>query len=78
MYYVYHTLVGFYSPITNQKADQKMLVTKIETERLILRELVEDNASELFGIFSDHEVMKYWNSGPWGSIDEALTFITHE
>ncbi|HHX8265416.1 GNAT family N-acetyltransferase [Vibrio diabolicus] len=54
-----------------------MLVTKIETERLILRELVEDNASELFGIFSDHEVMKYWNSGPWGSIDEALTFITN-
>ena len=54
-----------------------MLVTKIETERLILRELVEDDASELFGIFSDHEVMKYWNSGPWGSIDEALTFITN-
>ncbi|HCZ9272094.1 TPA: GNAT family N-acetyltransferase, partial [Vibrio alginolyticus] len=52
-----------------------MLVTKIETERLILRELVEDDASELFDIFSDHEVMKYWNSGPWVSIEEARTFI---
>ena len=72
-----HTFIGFSSPVTNQKAGSKMLVTKIETERLILRELVEDDASELFGIFSDHEVMKYWNSGPWGSIDEALTFITN-
>lgn len=70
-----HTFIVFSSPITNQKAGSKMLVTKIETERLILRELVEDDASELFDIFSDHEVMKYWNSGPWVSIEEARTFI---
>ncbi|ELN6934684.1 GNAT family N-acetyltransferase, partial [Vibrio navarrensis] len=54
-----------------------MLTTKIETERLILRALVEDDARDLFGIFSDHDVMKYWNSSPWVSIDEARLFIAN-
>ncbi|MCY9879596.1 GNAT family N-acetyltransferase [Vibrio natriegens] len=43
----------------------------------IQRALVEDDASDLFGIFSDHEVMKYWNSSPWVSIDEARVFIAN-
>ncbi|ELO1774529.1 GNAT family N-acetyltransferase [Vibrio fluvialis] len=54
-----------------------MLTTKIETERLILRALAEDDARDLFGIFSDHDVMKYWNSSPWVSIDEARLFIAN-
>lgn len=53
-----------------------MLTTKIETERLMLKALVEDDATELFEIFSDHEVMRYWNTAPWRSIDEAKTFIS--
>ncbi|MER2498236.1 GNAT family N-acetyltransferase [Vibrio neptunius] len=52
-----------------------MLITKIETERLILKALTEGDAKELFDIFSDHEVMKYWNTEPWSSIDEARSFI---
>ncbi|WP_257979679.1 GNAT family N-acetyltransferase [Vibrio parahaemolyticus] len=53
-----------------------MLTTKIETERLILRALVAEDAGDLFSIFSDNEVMKYWNTEPWVSVDEAKTFIT--
>ena len=53
-----------------------MLTTKIETERLVLRVLSENDARDLFDIFSDHEVMKYWNTAPWSSIDEARSFIT--
>ncbi|HGF3746920.1 TPA: GNAT family N-acetyltransferase [Vibrio parahaemolyticus] len=48
-----------------------MLTTKIETERLILRALVAEDAGDLFSIFSDNEVMKYWNTEPWVSVDEA-------
>ncbi|MBE4146279.1 GNAT family N-acetyltransferase [Vibrio parahaemolyticus] len=54
-----------------------MLTTKIETERLILRALVAEDAGYLFSIFSDNEVMKYWNTEPWVSVDEAKTFITN-
>ncbi|HHJ3240257.1 TPA: GNAT family N-acetyltransferase [Vibrio parahaemolyticus] len=54
-----------------------MLTTKIETERLILRALVAEDAGDLFSIFSDNEVMKYWNTEPWVSVDEAKTFITN-
>ncbi|KZN41495.1 GNAT family N-acetyltransferase [Pseudoalteromonas luteoviolacea] len=53
-----------------------MLITKIETERLTLRVIAEGDARDLFDIFSDHEVMKYWNTAPWSSIDEARSFIT--
>ncbi|HHE0447941.1 TPA: GNAT family N-acetyltransferase [Vibrio parahaemolyticus] len=54
-----------------------MLTTKIETEQLILRALVAEDAGDLFSIFSDNEVMKYWNTEPWVSVDEAKTFITN-
>ncbi|WP_257976663.1 GNAT family N-acetyltransferase [Vibrio parahaemolyticus] len=54
-----------------------MLTTKIETERLILRALVAEDAGDLFSIFSDNEVMKYWNTEPWVSVDEVKTFITN-
>ncbi len=64
------------SAIVNEEADLSMLTTKIETERLILRALVAEDAGDLFSIFSDNEVMKYWNTEPWVSVDEAKTFIT--
>lgn len=47
----------------------------IETERLILRPLAIEDAEELLAIFSDPEVMKYWNTAPWSSIEDALKFI---
>ncbi|MCG6437421.1 GNAT family N-acetyltransferase, partial [Vibrio parahaemolyticus] len=53
-----------YTSIVNEEADLSMLTTKIETERLILRALVAEDAGDLFSIFSDNEVMKYWNTEP--------------
>ncbi|MBQ4835764.1 GNAT family N-acetyltransferase [Pseudoalteromonas luteoviolacea] len=52
-----------------------MLTTVIETERLILKALSKQDAGDLFTIFSDFEVMKYWNTAPWGSIEQADCFI---
>lgn len=73
---MHHTLTRRYAPIEN-KGWSLNVNKKIETERLILRALVEDDARDLFGIFSDHDVMKYWNSSPWVSIDEARLFIAN-
>lgn len=52
-----------------------MLSTNIETERLILKPLKEGDAQALYEIFSDHDVMKYWNTSPWQSISDAKSFI---
>ncbi|CCO46207.1 putative Acyl-CoA N-acyltransferase [Vibrio nigripulchritudo SOn1] len=52
-----------------------MITTKIETERLILRALSENDAQDLYDIFSDHQVMKYWNCAPWDGLDVATQFI---
>ncbi len=47
----------------------------INTGRLILRPLELGDAEALFRIFSDSEVMKYWNTPPWSSFDDARAFI---
>lgn len=47
----------------------------IETERLILRPLVVDDSESLMGIFSDPEVMRYWNTAPWATMQDSLDFI---
>ncbi|CCN70848.1 GNAT family N-acetyltransferase [Vibrio nigripulchritudo] len=52
-----------------------MITTKIETERLILRALSENDAQDLYNIFSVHQVMKYWNCAPWDGLDVATQFI---
>jgi ribosomal-protein-alanine N-acetyltransferase len=44
---------------------------RLETERLILREIVPDDAPDLFRIYSDPEVMRYWSSAPLQRIDEV-------
>lgn len=54
-----------------------MLGIKIETERLVLRAFNEDDSKALFDIFSDPEVMKYWNTPPWRSLDDAAAFINN-
>ncbi|MCC5903649.1 MAG: GNAT family N-acetyltransferase [Halomonas sp.] len=48
----------------------------IETERLILKPLETDDAASLLAIFSDPEVMKYWNTAPWEGIQDAYSFIS--
>lgn len=47
----------------------------IETERLTLKPLVTDDSDSLLKIFSDSEVMRYWNTAPWVTIQDSLDFI---
>ena len=48
---------------------------KLETERLILREIVPADAEDIFRIFSDEETMQYWSCRPYRSIDQASSLI---
>ncbi|MFJ2987592.1 GNAT family N-acetyltransferase [Collimonas sp. NPDC087041] len=52
--------------------------TILSTPRLILRPLQESDAAALFTIFSDPEVMRYWSTVPWASIDVAHELIAND
>ena len=54
---------------------QELFFPVIETERLTLKPLVIDDSDSLLGIFSDPEVMRYWNTAPWTTIQDAIDFI---
>jgi ribosomal-protein-alanine N-acetyltransferase len=45
------------------------------TERLVLRRLVAADAAALFAIFSDPEVMRYWSSTAWDSMQQADDYV---
>lgn len=47
----------------------------IETKRLELRPLLLSDSESLLEIFSDPEVMRYWNTDPWAERQNALDFI---
>ena len=47
----------------------------IETKRLLLREVIDQDASETFFFRSDPEMMKYLDRAPATSIDDALLYI---
>jgi [ribosomal protein S5]-alanine N-acetyltransferase len=48
---------------------------RLETERLVLREIVSADAEDLFHIFSDEETMRYWSCLPYTSVDQAHRLI---
>ena len=48
---------------------------QIETERLFLRKLKNEDADEIFNLRSDENVMKYIGKDPITSINEAMDFI---
>jgi ribosomal-protein-alanine N-acetyltransferase len=50
----------------------------LTTERLLLRPLRESDAHDLFSICSDTEVMRYWSTPPWQSIDAAYENIARD
>jgi ribosomal-protein-alanine N-acetyltransferase len=50
----------------------------LTTRRLLLRPLREADAPELFAIFSDPEVTRYWSSQTWTSIDSANAMIARD
>jgi ribosomal-protein-alanine N-acetyltransferase len=47
----------------------------LTTERLVLRQMNEGDAQEMFFLRSDERVMKYLDRKPAQSVDEALAFI---
>ena len=49
---------------------------ELETDRLVLKELTQSNTQDLLEIFSDPEVMKYYNMKPAQSVDEIKGLIT--
>ncbi|WP_256672152.1 GNAT family N-acetyltransferase [Pseudomonas sp. o96-267] len=50
----------------------------LTTPRLVLRPLQAADAAALFAIFSDPQVMQYWNTPPWSSEVVAQDFIRAE
>jgi ribosomal-protein-alanine N-acetyltransferase len=50
----------------------------LHTPRLLLRPLRAEDAQGLFDIFSDAEVMRYWSTPPWPTIDEAHAMIARD
>jgi ribosomal-protein-alanine N-acetyltransferase len=49
----------------------------LTTERLVLRRLVAADATALFAIFSDPEVMRYWSSTAWESLQQADNYVAN-
>jgi [ribosomal protein S5]-alanine N-acetyltransferase len=47
----------------------------LETERLILREITPADSGDIFAIYSDEEVMRYWGSPPHRSMAETRMMI---
>lgn len=47
----------------------------IESERVCLREIEEADVEQLFAIFSDPTVMRYWSTPPLQSVEEALALL---
>lgn len=48
---------------------------EIETERLVLREIMPDDAPAVFAIFSDAEVMRYYDLNAYQNPDQAAELI---
>ena len=48
----------------------------LETKRLILRKITDDDASSILTYLSDEEVMRYYGLAPFSSIQDALDEIS--
>lgn len=51
---------------------------RLSTERLDLRPLEANDARALFAVFSDPEVMRYWSSTPWTTLEFSENFIERD
>ncbi|WP_374347133.1 GNAT family N-acetyltransferase [Chitinimonas sp.] len=51
---------------------------KLRTERLLLRPMRPSDADDLFAVFSDPEVMRYWSTPPWTSREQAEQLIARD
>ncbi len=50
----------------------------LETRRLRLRPLREDDAPALLALFSDPRVMRYWSTPPWTGLEQAHATIAQD
>jgi len=50
----------------------------LDTQRLQLRPLQEEDASALLAIFSNPQVMRYWSSAPWSNLEQARELIASD
>jgi RimJ/RimL family protein N-acetyltransferase len=50
-------------------------VPTLKTKRLVLRQLIVEDAEELFKTLSDDAVMRYWSSGPHQNVNETISYI---
>ena len=48
----------------------------LQTPRLALRHLRPADAADVFAVFSDPEVMRYWDHGPMAAPEEASAYIS--
>ena len=51
------------------------LLPTIEAERICLRCIEESDLEQLYAIYSDPKVMRYWSTPPLESIDKARTLL---
>ena len=49
----------------------------LETERLILRAMTPEDAEDMFPIYSDPEVMRFWGMEPFSELDHVRLRIEH-
>ncbi|QOY95477.1 GNAT family N-acetyltransferase [Massilia sp. UMI-21] len=49
----------------------------LSTERLTLRPLAMQDAPDLFAVFCDPAVVRYWSAEPWTAIGSAESAIAH-
>jgi RimJ/RimL family protein N-acetyltransferase len=50
----------------------------LRTDRLVLRPLREGDAEDLYAIFSDTRVMRYWSTLPWTSHEPGRAMIARD
>lgn len=51
---------------------------RLSTARLHLRPLAAGDEADLFAIFGDPQVMRYWSTPPWQGLDEAGAMIERD
>lgn len=52
-----------------------MPADRLETDRLVLRQLMNDDARALHAALSDPVVMRWWSSGPHSSLAETEAYV---
>ena len=50
----------------------------LETPRLRLRPYAPSDAGDVFALFSDPAVMRYWSSAPWTDLQQAHDFLARD